>query len=94
MASTYIESKTAFKVGWGRSRWRRVGGLLPEERQAVRDGDIVWFAYTPWHYTQSGYKVVTVYGDRFDSREPTAAELRYLYGLHGGLQHMRGEGES
>jgi hypothetical protein len=75
IASTYIESKAASKVGWGRSVWRRVGGLLPEERQAVRDGDIVWFAYTPWHHTQSGYKIVTVYGDRFDSREPTAAEL-------------------
>jgi len=75
MADTYIESKTARKIGWGRSWWRRVSGLLPEERQAVRDGGTVWFSFRPWHYTQSGYKVVTVYGDKFDSREPTPAEL-------------------
>ena len=75
MDSTYIESLTAYKTGWGRAWWRRVYGLTPEERQAVRAGSIVWFAFTPWHYTQSGYKVVTVYGDRLDSREPTPAEL-------------------
>tara|TARA_Y100000310_G_C20573074_1_gene759035 strand:+ start:345 stop:632 length:288 start_codon:yes stop_codon:yes gene_type:complete len=75
MDSTYIESKTAYKTGWGKARWRRVSGLTPEERQAVRTGNTVWFAFRPWHYTQSGYKVITVYGDTFDSREPTPTEL-------------------
>ena len=78
MADAYIESRTAYKLGWGRARWRRVSGLTPEERQAVRAGSVVWFAFAPWHYTQSGYKVVTVYGDTFDSREPTPAELEVI----------------
>ena len=84
MSSTYIESLTAYKVGWGRSWWRRVSGLLPEERQAVRDGDIVWFAFRPWHYMQSGYKIITVYGDKFDGREPTTDELAVIAKAKGG----------
>jgi hypothetical protein len=77
MDSTYIESTTAYKVGWGSSPWRRVSGLLPKERQAVRDGYVVWFGFTPWHYMQSGYKIVTYWagGPRYDSREPTSREL-------------------
>ena len=44
----------------------------------MRAGSVVWFAITPWHYTQSGYKVVTSYGNAFDSREPTSAELESI----------------
>ena len=84
MADTYVESKTAYKVGWGRSIWRRVSGLLPEESQAVRGGGIVWFSFTPGHYPQSGYKVVTAHGDKFDSREPTPAELEAIAKAKGG----------
>jgi hypothetical protein len=87
MDSTYIESTTAHKVGWGRAWWRRVSGLTPEERQAVRAGSVVWFAFTPWHYTQSGYKVVTSYGNAFDSREPTSAELESIAKAKEGVTH-------
>ena len=78
MSSTYIESKTAYKIGWGSSWWRSVHGLLQSERQAVRKGHHVWFSFRPWHYTQSGYKMVTVYQNRFDSREPTQEELQAM----------------
>ena len=73
----FIESKTAQKNGWGRMPHRSVTRLTAEERQAVKNGDIVWFWFEPWHYTQSGYKVVTYWagGPKFDSREPTAQEL-------------------
>ena len=72
-----IESKTAQKSGWGRMPHRSVTRLTARERQAVKDGDIVWFSFEPWHYTQSGYKIVTYWagGPKFDSREPTAQEL-------------------
>jgi hypothetical protein len=85
MANNYIESQTAYKIGWGSTRWRRVGGLLPTERQAVRDGNIVWFEYKPWHHMQTGYKVVTVYGYRFDSREPTDDELASIINAKKGV---------
>ena len=86
MTSTYIESQTAYKIGWGSAPWRRVCGLLSTEKQAVRDGHIVWFEYKPWHYMQTGYKVVTVYGYRFNSREPYDDELESIL-------KMKGKGE-
>ena len=76
----FIESKTAKKRGWGRMPYRHVSGLTAEERQAVKDGDVVWFSFEPWHHAQSGYKVCTYWagGSRWDSREPTAAELAQI----------------
>ena len=76
----FIESKTAYKVGWGSDRYRRVSGLTKEERKAVRAGDaVVWFRIDAYHYTQSGYKIVTPgYGYNMDSREPTDEELKTL----------------
>ena len=76
-ATRFIESKTAKKRGWGRMPYRHVSGLTAEERQAVKDGHVVWFAFEPWHHMQSGFKVVTYWegGPQFDSREPSAAEL-------------------
>jgi len=76
----FIESTTAQKVGWGRMPHRSVTRLTPAERQAVRDGHVVWFSFEPWHYMQSGYKVVTYWagGSRFDSREPTPDELERI----------------
>jgi hypothetical protein len=74
----FIQSRTAQKVGWGSDRYRRVRGLSQRERQAVKEGHIVWFAYDSWHYTQSGYKVVKYWGSDFDSREPTAEELALI----------------
>jgi hypothetical protein len=73
----FIESKTAQKSGWGRMPYRRVTRLTAEERRAVRDGHMVWFGFEPWHYTQSGYKIVTYWagGPKYDSREPTPSEL-------------------
>ena len=70
-----IESKTARKNGWGRARYRSVTNLTKAERFAVRAGILVWFRYQPWHYTQSGYKIVIENGDRFDSREPSSDQL-------------------
>ena len=76
----FIKSKTAWKQGWGSTPYRSVKDLTASERQAVKDGHIVWFSFTPWHYLQSGYKVVTysVNRSRFDSREPTASELTMI----------------
>ena len=76
-ATRFLESKTAKKRGWGRMPYRYVSGLIAEERQAVKDGHVVWFNFEPWHHAQSGYKVVTYWegGPQFDSREPSAAEL-------------------
>ena len=81
----YIESKTAYKVGWGRSLWRSVRGLTDEEKQLLRDTDnVLWFSFKPFHYTQSGYKVVYRY-DRygFDCREPSADELGHIKNAEG-----------
>jgi hypothetical protein len=71
-----IESKTARKNGWGKSRWRSVTHLTSEERYAVRFSTaLIWFRFVPWHYTQSGFKIVIQNGDRFDSREPSSDQL-------------------
>jgi hypothetical protein len=85
MNKQFIESKTAQKNGWGQQRFRSVTRLTPEERCAVKAGHVVWFSFTPWHYRQSGYKIVTHWGDRggywgggFDSREPTPDELAQI----------------
>ena len=77
MRQLFIESKTAQKNGWGRMPYRSVTRLTAEERQDVRDGHVVWFKFTPWHYMQSGYKIVTYWagGPKYDSREPTPWEL-------------------
>ena len=89
MRQLVIESQTAQKNGWGSDSYRSVTRLTADERQAVQDGDIVWFSFTPWHYTQSGYKIVTFWagGPKYDSREPTPDELRLIMaqraaGLH------------
>ena len=76
----FIESKTAEKRGWGRMPYRHVRGLTDDERRAVKDGHVVWFSFEPWHHAQSGYKVCTYWagGSRWDSREPTAAELAQI----------------
>ena len=76
--TNYHESTTVQKVGWGRAPYRRVKGLTSDERDAIERGVTVWFRFTPWHYMQSGYKVVTYHGGRYDSREPTPAELEVL----------------
>jgi len=76
----FIESKTAYKVGWGSGLWRHVKGLTAEEKRILRDtDDVVWFSFEPFHYTQSGYKVVycySIYG--FDCREPKRDELMHI----------------
>jgi len=76
-----IESTTASKLGWGRARYRRVAGLTDEEQEAVKRGDLVWFRFKPWHYTQSGFKVVTHSVHGWDSREPTPAEIAAITAL-------------
>jgi len=74
-----IQSVTAIKKGWGSAPYRSVSGLTNTEKDAVKQGHLVWFRIEPWHYTQSGYKVVT-YKQGFvrhywDSREPRVDEL-------------------
>ena len=80
MTIKFIESKTAQKNGWGSMRFRSVTRLTADERQAVKDGHIVWFSFAPLHYTQSGYKIVTYWGGGFNSREPTKDELEQVQG--------------
>ena len=75
----YLESVTAYKTGWGSATYRWVGGLSREEKLAVLGGTAkVFFRFTPWHYTQSGIKIVTSSYGRYDSREPTDEELRII----------------
>lgn len=76
--STPIQSLTAVKHGWGRDSYRWVSGLTKCERQAVKDGVLVWFAIKPWHYMQSGYKVVTYKRGRYDAREPNDREISQI----------------
>jgi len=71
------QSLTARKHGWGRDHYRWVSGLTAEEREAVKNGEMVWFKIDPWHYTQSGYKVV-VYRRGYDCREPSPIELQQI----------------
>ena len=79
MEGKFIESKTARKNGWGSDPYRSVTRLTADERRAIQDGHTVWFKFTPWHYAQSGYKIVTYrQGYGYDSREPTSGELARL----------------
>lgn len=78
MPKQMIESITAKKVGWGTDRYRRVTGLTQTEREAVKEGDLVWFRITPQHYTQSGYKIVMYSSYGWDAREPSSGELALL----------------
>jgi hypothetical protein len=70
-----IESKTAIKHGWGSMPHRSVSGLTTKEREAVKNGDKVFFRIDKTHYMQSGYKIVTHSPYGWDSREPTTDEL-------------------
>ena len=70
-----IKSETAVKRGWGSMPHRSVSFLTPEEKQAVRDGEVVYFPINKTHYKQSGFKIVTHFYGKFDSREPTESEL-------------------
>jgi len=70
-----IKSITAVKRGYGRARYRSVSGLAAEEREVVKSGGIVYFEIYKTSHMQSSYKVVTCYNGRFDSREPSEAEL-------------------
>ena len=72
---TLIQSVTAIKHGWGSAPYRSVSGLTKAERDAVKQKHLVWFRIEPWHYTQSGYKVVTYKQGYWNSREPRADEL-------------------
>jgi len=84
----YIQSITAEKRGWGSAKYRRVRGLTKLEREAVRSGShIVFFRFEPWHYSQSGYKVVTYKSD-YDTREPTETELIELQNFLGGNENV------
>jgi len=70
-----IKSVTAVKRGWGSVPHRSVSFLTKEEKEAVKSGEMVYFEIDKTHYTQSGYKIVTCYAGKFDSREPTNEEL-------------------
>jgi len=70
-----IKSETAQKKGLGSCPHRSVTHLTKEERAAVKAGATVYFEIYKTHYTQSGYKIVTIYNGRYDSREPTKLEF-------------------
>lgn len=78
MTIRIIESKTAVKHGYGSMPRRWVSGLTVKERVAVKSGHLVFFRIHKRHWTQSGYKVVTYWYGKWDSREPTDAELRRI----------------
>jgi hypothetical protein len=73
-----IKSTTARKHGWGSMPHRSVSHLTSAERQAVRNGDIVYFRFTPWNPMQSGIKIVTVSPYGFDCREPSISERQII----------------
>lgn len=80
----YIESVTAKKIGWGSARWRRVTSLTKSEREAVKNGDTVYFCVGKRAWNQSGYKIVTYrIGYGYDSREPNAIELENITKMEG-----------
>ena len=67
------------KFGWGSDLWRSVKGLAAEEKRILRDtDDAVWFSFEPFHYTQSGYKIVYAIRGFFDCREPKGEELMHI----------------
>ncbi len=74
-----IKSTTAIKHGYGSMPHRWVSGLTDIERDAVKNNtEIVYFVINKTHYTQSGYKIVTYYFGKYDSREPTNQELNLI----------------
>jgi len=77
-----IIRSAAVRHGWGSARYRWVSGLTKEEKEAVKNGDLVYFRITPWHYKQSGIKVIarrpyerTCY---WDCREPSEEERKAI----------------
>lgn len=70
-----IKSTTAIKHGYGSMPYRTVSGLSKIERDTVKNGELVYFIITKTHYMQSGYKIVTYFNGRYDSREPNTNEL-------------------
>jgi hypothetical protein len=75
-----IKSVTAVKHGFGSMPHRSVSGLTKSEREAVKNGETVYFAINKTHYMQSGYKIVTHSSYGWDSREPSEAELKQITG--------------
>lgn len=73
-----IKSVTAVKKGWGSMPHRSVSFLTAEEKEAIRKGELVYFEISKTHYRQSGFKVVTQYQGKFDSREPSGEELKMI----------------
>ena len=73
-----VKSCTAEKHGYGSMPWRWVSGLTAGERDAVRNGDIVYFEINKTSYMQSGFKIVTHSDRGWDCREPNAIELENI----------------
>ena len=70
-----IKSITAIKRGFGSIPHRSVSFLTKREREAVKNGELVYFQIDKTSYMQSGYKIVTHSPYGWDSREPNEAEL-------------------
>jgi len=70
-----IKSVTAIKKGFGSMPHRSVRFLTKEEREAVKNGEMVYFQIDKTHYMQSGYKIVIHSPYGWDCREPNDAEL-------------------
>jgi len=71
-----IKSDTAIQHGSGSFRW--VSGLSKKEREAVKNGEMVYFESFKTYHTQSGYKIVSYRCGRYGSKEPNDAELKEI----------------
>ena len=76
-----IKSTTAVKRGYGSMPHRSVSFLTKEEREAVKNGETVYFEINKTHYMQSGYKIVTHSPYGWDCREPSETELAEILKL-------------
>lgn len=73
-----IKSVTAKKYGFGSMPHRHVSGLTKAEREAVKNGETVYFEIDKTSYMQSGYKIVTHSPYGWDCREPNTDELAQI----------------
>ena len=68
-------------VGAGIDYYKKVVNISEKDRQMIKDffglGYVFYTKIKPWHYRQSGYKVIIYNPDRYEfyHREPTAEQL-------------------
>ena len=78
------KSLTARILGRGSDQWKHVTYLTPDERVAVRNGELVYVVdEAAHHYNQSGYKIVIENVTGFQHREPNADQLAEILRAEG-----------